>query len=169
MHQECVRDSVALTAVSVNDPQHTAWAGHSILMNINPDHEYNLNSCCYADLAAAKSISATEYLQEDIDSIDGDEYLRLLSLYKIRSNEWLKQSFDKFGTGVTFDDTRIIQPHPITVPRTEYEDLETWQKVVADRKFKGMFLSQKEIDFSRRRERNLVRARAKARVMVKAV
>ena len=146
MHKERVRDFVALTTVSVDDPQHTAWAGHSILMNINPDHKDNLNSCCYADLAAARSITGKEYLQEDIGSIDGDEYLRLLSLYKIRSNEWLQDSFDGFGTGVIFDDTRIVQPRPITERRTEFEDLEDWQKLMADRHFKGMFSSQKAKD-----------------------
>lgn len=146
MHPERVRDYVTLTTVSVGDPLDTIWAGHSILMNINPDHEKNLYPCCYADLAAARSMSAKEYLEEDIGSLDGDEYLRLLSLYKIRSNEWLQNSIDKFGTGVTFDDDKIVQPGSVYEKRTEYDDYENWQKLMADKKFPGMFQSQKAKD-----------------------
>lgn len=143
MDQERVRDFVTLTTESFADPQHTTWAGHSIIWNFNPWWKSRLTECCYADLSMARSIGRKEYLEEDVGSIDGDEYLRLLSLYKIRSNEWLKQSFDKFEAGITFNDDRIIQPSSITEKRTEYEDLEDWQKLMADRKFKGMFNSEK--------------------------
>ncbi|KAH0288046.1 hypothetical protein M436DRAFT_63547 [Aureobasidium namibiae CBS 147.97] len=146
MHEERIRDFVTLTTVSGVDPQYTEWAGHSIIMNLNPDLEGDLNPCCFADLASARSITSREYLQEDIGSLDGDEYLRFLSLYKIRSNEWLKQSFDKFESGVTFNDDRIVQPGSVFDNRAEYDNYENWQKLMADKKFHGMFQSKKAKD-----------------------
>ena len=139
--KERTKDFVTLTLDTVKDPHHTAWAGHSILMNYNP--AFKLAPCCYADLSMARSIHRLEYLQEDIGSLDGDEYLRLLSLYKIRSNGWLKRSFDQFECGVTFDDSMIVQPSSVFEKRKEYDDLEVWQKIMADKKFKGSFLSLK--------------------------
>jgi len=146
MREERIKDFVTLTTVSCVDPQYTKWAGHSIIMNLNPDLEGDLNPCCFADLAAARSITAREFLREDIGSLDGDEYLRLLSLYKIRSNEWLKKSFDMFGSGVTFDDNRIVQPRSVLDNRTEYDNYEDWQKLMADKKFYCMFQSKKAKD-----------------------
>jgi len=146
MHEERIKDFVTLTTVSSVDPRYTEWAGHSIIMNLNPDLEGELNPCCFADLAAARSITAREFLREDIGSLDGDEYLRFLSLYKIRSNEWLKQSFDMFGSGVTFDDDRIVQPRSVLDNRTEYDNYEDWQKLMADKKFYGMFQSKRAKD-----------------------
>jgi hypothetical protein len=143
MDKERVKDYVTLTTDTFKDPQHTAWAGHSIIMNYNPGVATHYAQCCFADLSMARPIARKEWLEEDIGSLDGDEYLRLLSLYKIRSNEWLQRSFDKFGCNVTFDDTRIVQPGSIAVKRKEWEDLGGWQKIMADKKFPGSFLSEK--------------------------
>jgi hypothetical protein len=145
MDENRIEDFVTLTIDSAEDPQYTEWAGHSLIMNYNPNIK-GLADCCYADLGMARTIGRKEYLQEDIGSLDGDEYLRLLSLYKIRSNEWMNKAFDQFECGTTFDDSKIVQPGSIHDPRKQYDDLEGWQKIMADKKFKGSFLSQKARD-----------------------
>jgi hypothetical protein len=145
MNEDRVDDFVTLTIDSAEDPQHTTWAGHSIIMNYNPN-VYGLANRCYADLGMARTIGRKEYLQDDVGSLDGDEYLRLLSLYKIRSNAWMKKAFDQFECGTTLDDSKIVQPGSIHDPRKQYDDLEGWQKIMADKKFKGSFLSQKARD-----------------------
>lgn len=89
----------------------------------------------------ARPIGRKEWLQEDISSIDGDEYFRLLSLYKIRSNEWLKRAFDQFGCGAKYDDKMIVQPGSVLDKRKEYDLYENWQKLMADKKFEKSFLS----------------------------
>lgn len=136
-------DYVTLTIETVPDPGHTPWAGHPIIMNINPKVLGNLSNACYADLSMAIHIGRSEPLQEDIGSLDGDEYLRFLSLYKIKTNAWLKQAFDKFGSGQTFDDSKIVHPSSIKNPKREYNDFEEWQKKIADKQFKGQFWSNR--------------------------
>jgi hypothetical protein len=145
MDEERIDDFVTLTIETAKDPQYTEWAGHSIIMNYNPKFK-KLAECCYADLGMARTIGRMEYLEEDIGSIDGDEYLRLLSLYKIRSNEWLNKAFAQFECGTTFDDSKIVHPGLLSEARKEYDLYEHWQKLMADRKFKGSWLSQKARD-----------------------
>jgi hypothetical protein len=145
MDEQRINDFVTLTTESAEDPQYTEWAGQSIIMNYNPKFS-KLADCCFADLGMARTIGRKEYLEEDIGSLAGDEYLRLLSLYKIRSNEWLKKAFDQFECGTTFDDSKIVQPGSLLDARKEYDLYEEWQKLMADRKFKGSWLSQKARD-----------------------
>jgi hypothetical protein len=145
MDEDRIEDFVTLTIESAEDPQYTEWAGHSLIMNYNPNVK-GLAACCYADLGMARTIGRKEYLQEDIGSLDGDEYLRLLSLHKIRSNAWMNKAFDQFECSTPFDDSKIVQPGSIHDPRKTYDDLEPWQKIMADKKFKGSFLSQKARD-----------------------
>jgi hypothetical protein len=146
MKEERIKDWVTLTTESTKDPQHTKWAGHSITMNLNPNVVDYLAPCCYGDLSQARPIGRKEFLQEDYGGLDGDEYLRLLSLYKIRSDEWLQRAFDRFETGVTFDHNRIVQPGSVSDRRKEYDDLEEWQQTMADKHFLGQFRSQKARD-----------------------
>jgi hypothetical protein len=153
--EERRKDFVTLTTVSVEDPQDTVWAEHSIIMNFNPNIAKHFVQTCYADLSMAMTIDRKEWLEEDIGSIDGDEYLRLLSLYKIRSNEYLKRSFDKFDCGVTFDDTRIVQPGSVSVKRKEWENLEGWQKKMRTRSSLAHSCQKKRgSDFLRSRRRS---------------
>ena len=142
MPEERVKDFVTLTRETVKDPLKTTWAGHSIIMNYNPEIS-GLADICYADLSMARTIGRKEWLEEHIGSIDGDEYFRLLSLYKIKSNEWLKGAFDQFECGAEYDEKMIVQPGSVLDKRKEYDHYEDWQKLMADKNFDKSFLSLK--------------------------
>jgi len=121
----------------------TPWAGHPIIMNVNPELKTQYSQLCYVDLSRPMAINAFEYLEENAGSIDGDEYLRLLSLFKMKIDCWIDQSFKMFKGNPHYDETKLVIPGVIPPPvREPYEDFPDWKKDMADTEFSGQFLSR---------------------------
>ncbi|KAK6000655.1 hypothetical protein QM012_003380 [Aureobasidium pullulans] len=121
----------------------TPWAGHPIIMNVNPDLKAPYSSLCYADLSRPMVINAFEYLEENMGSIDGDEYLRLISLFKLKIDTWIRQSFLQFKNSPEYDELKLVIPDSMPPPSREpYDNFAPWRQDMADTEFPGQFLSR---------------------------
>lgn len=62
------------------------------------------------------AISLHEYLGQDLGSLDGDEYFRLLSLFKLKIDSRISKSSDKFETGTCYDETKPVLTYSGPLP-----------------------------------------------------
>lgn len=120
----------------------TPWGGHPIIMNINKELKISYSPLCYVDLSRPMHIHAFEYLEENMGSIDGDEYLRLISLFKMKIDSWLRQSFLQFKGKPEYDETKLVWALPMPPTRVPYDSFDQWRKDMADTEFSGQFLSK---------------------------
>lgn len=116
----------------------TPWHGHPIIMNVNPQLNTQYSNLCYVDLSRPMTINSFEYLEENAGSIDGDEYIRLISLFKIQIDRWLNKSFKMFEGSPEYDEGMLVIPTPSRQP---YEAFPEWKKKMADTEFPGQFKS----------------------------
>lgn len=72
-------------------------------------------------------------------SIDGDEYLRLVSLFKMQIDFWMRQAFLQFKGNPTYEEEKLVWPQ---TNRESYGSFEPWRQNMADTEFKGQFLSK---------------------------
>ncbi|KAG9663221.1 hypothetical protein KCU95_g1012, partial [Aureobasidium melanogenum] len=122
----------------------TPWNGHPIIMNVNPELKTQYSHLCYVDLSRPMAINAFEYLEEDAGSIDGDEYVRLISLFKIKIDFWINQSFQKFEGSPSYNEMKLVIPDAMpTASRQPYEEFPEWKKKMADTEFPGQFISNR--------------------------
>ena len=114
----------------------TTHAGMPIIMNINPnaDDADKVDPWAYIDLSRPHAICTGEYLEENIGSIDGDEYLRLVSLYLFRQEDWLRATFKRFQN-TEYSADKLVKPLPVTMGRPEFEDLPIWARHMAEVEF----------------------------------
>ncbi|KAG9579194.1 hypothetical protein KCU77_g11557, partial [Aureobasidium melanogenum] len=76
-------------------------------------------------------------------SIDGDEYVRLVSLFKIKIDFWINKSFQQFNGNPGYNELKLVIPDAMPAPsRQPYEDFPEWKKGMADTEFPGQFLSK---------------------------
>ncbi|KAG9558016.1 hypothetical protein KCU71_g6423, partial [Aureobasidium melanogenum] len=121
----------------------TPWNGHPIIMNVNPELKTQYSYLCYVDLSRPMTVNAFEYLEEDAGSIDGDEYVRLVSLFKIKIDFWINKSFQQFNGNPGYNELKLVIPDAMPAPsRQPYEDFPEWKKGMADTEFPGQFLSK---------------------------
>ncbi|KAI5267449.1 hypothetical protein E4T47_08021 [Aureobasidium subglaciale] len=84
--------------VSVTTDPHwagsTHWAGMPLLMNVKAGLE--LGAKCYADICRLHWVNKFERIQDDIGSIDGGEYSKLMDLLEIKEQEQRTAAFAKF-------------------------------------------------------------------------
>ncbi|KAH0367264.1 hypothetical protein KCU65_g4649, partial [Aureobasidium melanogenum] len=116
----------------------TPWNGPPIIMNVNPKLKTQYSNLCYVDLSRPMTINSFEYLEENAGSIDGDEYVRLISLFKIKIDRWLDKSFRMFEGNPGYYEGMLVMPTPHKQP---YEDFPEWKKKMADTEFLGQFKS----------------------------
>ncbi|KAG9699923.1 hypothetical protein KCU95_g2204, partial [Aureobasidium melanogenum] len=121
----------------------TPWHGHPIIMNVNPELKTQYSDLCYVDLSRPMTTNSFEYLEENAGSIDGDEYVRLISLFKIQIDRWLNKSFKMFEGSPEYDEGMLVIPNAMpTASRQSYEAFEDWKKKMADTEFPGQFKSK---------------------------
>ncbi|KAG9561373.1 hypothetical protein KCU71_g4642, partial [Aureobasidium melanogenum] len=122
----------------------TPWNGHPIIMTVNPELKTQYSHLCYVDLSRPMAINAFEYLEENAGSIDGDEYVRLISLFKIKIDRWIDQSFKRFKGNPSYDEGKLVVPDAMPAPsRQPYEEFPDWKKDMADTEFPGQFISNR--------------------------
>ncbi|CAC9884756.1 unnamed protein product [Aureobasidium pullulans] len=123
----------------------TSHAGMPIIMNINPnaDDADKVDPWAYIDLSRPHAICTGEYLEENIGSIDGNEYLRLVSLYLFRQEDWLKATFKKFQN-TEYSAEKLLKPLPVTMGRPESEDLPIWARHMAEVEFRQQINSKRK-------------------------
>ncbi|THX10123.1 hypothetical protein D6D13_05573 [Aureobasidium pullulans] len=123
----------------------TTHAGMPIIMNINPnaDDADKVDPWAYIDLSRPHAICTGEYLEENIGSIDGDEYLRLVSLYLFRQEDWLKATFKRFQN-TEYSADKLVKPLPVTMGRPEFEDLPIWARHMAEVEFRQQINSKRK-------------------------
>ncbi|CAD0083535.1 unnamed protein product [Aureobasidium vineae] len=139
--EERKREYVAMATEGTIPPEDkcTPWYGHPIIMNVNPDLKMPFSSLCYADLSRPMAITICEYLEQDLGSLDGDEYLRLLSLFKLKIDSWISKSFDMFETGTSYDESKLVLPYAMPLPREAFDDFADWKKKMANKNFRDRF------------------------------
>ncbi|KAI5271142.1 hypothetical protein E4T47_05513 [Aureobasidium subglaciale] len=122
----------------------TPWAGHPIIMTINPKIASTENSSpvSYAELSRPCSINKFHYLVPNVGSLDGDEYLRLLSLFKLKLDTWLAGAFKRFDVD-EYTDEYILETRPVIEPRLDDDEMDEVMQTFAAKTFPNQFHSKR--------------------------
>ncbi|KAI5249012.1 hypothetical protein E4T43_01175 [Aureobasidium subglaciale] len=122
----------------------TPWAGHPIIMTINPRIASTENSSpvSYAELSRPCSINKFHYLVPNVGSLDGDEYLRLLSLFKLKLDTWLAGAFKRFDVD-EYTDEYILETRPVIEPRLDDDEMDEVMQTFAAKTFPNQFHSKR--------------------------
>ncbi|CAD0107890.1 unnamed protein product [Aureobasidium uvarum] len=144
--EERKREYVAMATEGTTPPENecTPWYGHPITMNVKPDLKMPFSSLCYADLSRPMAISLHEYLEQDLGSLDGDEYFRLLSLFKLKIDSWISKSFDMFETGTSYDQTKLVLPYAMPLPREAFDDFAEWKRKWQTKSSRDRFIQRQQ-------------------------